>query len=129
MVVCDTCVLLFDALEPHRISSTAHTVMEEADRAGELACSDVTLWEVATLVANGRLRPPAPLQVFLENLLSLRGVTVLPVTPEIAARSVSLGLHRDPADRLIAATAAVHGARLLTADDRLRNVPGVEVVW
>ncbi len=129
MVVCDTCVLLFDALEPHRIPSKARAVLEEADRAGALACSDVTFWEVATLVANGRLQPPAPLQVFLENLVSLRDVAVLPVTPEIAARSVTLGLHRDPADRLIAATAAVHGARLLTADDRLRHVPGVEVVW
>jgi PIN domain nuclease of toxin-antitoxin system len=129
LVVCDTCVLLFDALEPHRIPSRARAVLEEADRAGELACSDVTFWEVATLVANQRLTPPAPLQEFLQNLVSLREVAVLPVTPEIASRAVTLGLHRDPADRLIAATAAVHGARLLTADDRLRQVPGVEVVW
>jgi PIN domain nuclease of toxin-antitoxin system len=43
-----------------------------------------------------------------------------PLTHEVAMRSSSIDLrHRDPADRFLAATAAVHGLTLVTADERL----------
>jgi PIN domain nuclease of toxin-antitoxin system len=54
---------------------------------------------------------------------------ILDDTCEIAALSVSLGLHGDPADRLIAATAVHHGATLVTSDHRLRSAPGVQTIW
>jgi PIN domain nuclease of toxin-antitoxin system len=37
--------------------------------------------------------------------------------------------HGDPADRIIAATAIVHGAQLVTADARLKRVSGLRVLW
>ena len=37
--------------------------------------------------------------------------------------------HGDPADRLIGATAIVHRAPLLTIDEKLRAVPGLETIW
>ena len=37
--------------------------------------------------------------------------------------------HGDPADRLIASTAMVHGAELVTADEYLRSIPGLKTVW
>jgi PIN domain nuclease of toxin-antitoxin system len=54
---------------------------------------------------------------------------VLSITPEIAALSVSLGLHGDPADRLIAATAVHHDAEVVTSDHRLRSAARVRTVW
>jgi PIN domain nuclease of toxin-antitoxin system len=66
---------------------------------------------------------------FLRLVLDARSVRVLQITPEIAAQSVSLGLHGDPADRLIAATAVVYRATLVTSDERLRGARLVPTLW
>jgi len=60
---------------------------------------------------------------------SLR-LTVLPITPAIAARAESgIVPHGDPADRLIAATTLVYDAALITADEKLRALPNLRCVW
>ncbi|MHB8254780.1 MAG: type II toxin-antitoxin system VapC family toxin [Acidiferrobacter sp.] len=55
---------------------------------------------------------------------------ILLITPEIAALSRSLPLpQQDPADRLIAATARIHHAPLMTADEKLRGMSELHTVW
>ena len=81
------------------------------------------------LAARGRIDPGTDVVGFLDLALAVRSIRVLPITPEIAALSVSLGLHGDPADRLIAATTVHHGAALITSDHLLRNEPRVATVW
>jgi PIN domain nuclease of toxin-antitoxin system len=58
-------------------------------------------------------------------------VIVKPMTPEIAALAVRLpaGFPKDPADRLIAATAIVEGVPLVTADERIRQTKVVQTIW
>jgi PIN domain nuclease of toxin-antitoxin system len=58
-------------------------------------------------------------------------VMVEPITPEIAAFAVQLpsGFPKDPADRLIAATAMVEGAPLVTADERIRHAKVLQTIW
>jgi PIN domain nuclease of toxin-antitoxin system len=58
-------------------------------------------------------------------------VIVKPMTPEIVALAVRLpaGFPRDPADRLIAATAIVAGVPLVTADERIRQAKVVQTIW
>jgi PIN domain nuclease of toxin-antitoxin system len=129
MIVLDTCALLYDALTPDRLTEAARSAIERADTAGQLACCDISLWEIAMLAARGRIDPGTDVASFLHLALSARSTHVLPLTPEIAALSVSLGLHGDPADRLIAATTVHHGAQLVTSDQRLRDVPGVPTIW
>ena len=82
-----------------------------------------------------RLRPPnvavevAP-AFSLKRLLAALRLELLPITPEIALLSrSSVFQHRDPADRLIGATALQLGAPLITADARLRALEGLEMVW
>ena len=128
MVVIDTHVLVQDALEPRRLSSRARRALEGAD--GPLAASDISLWEIAMLIAKDRLRPAADAATFIERLLEARAVRVLPITPKIAVLAQSDDFRQgDPADRLIAATAIAHGAQLVTADAQLRRVPGLRVLW
>ena len=128
MVVIDTHVLVQDALEPARLSTRAQRALEGSD--GSLAASDISLWEIAMLIAKGRLRPGADAAEFIEKLLEARAISVLPITPRIAVLSQSDEFrHRDPADRIIAATAIVHGAHLVTADARLRRVKALRVIW
>lgn len=129
MLVLDTCVLLFDALAPVRLTKAARLALDAADPQGGLSCSDISLWEIAMLIERGRLDPGAPTLEFLRALRAARGLQVLPISPEIAARSATLPLHGDPADRLIAATTVVHGAKLVTSDRQLLAAPDVPTIW
>jgi PIN domain nuclease of toxin-antitoxin system len=83
--------------------------------------SDISLWEVATLVSLGRLVVTVPLREWLENAAAPPLVQRCAVSPAVAAAVAALpdDFHRDPADRLIVATAQVHGATLLTRDKRI----------
>ncbi len=82
-----------------------------------LVC-DISLWEVAMLVALGRLTLGEPLESWLDAAADPRSVRVLPVTPAIAAEVAQLPdtFHRDPADRLIVASCRVLGCSLVTRD-------------
>lgn len=128
MVVFDTHVLVQDVLEPKRLSTRARRALEGA--AGPLAASDVSLWEIAMLIARGRIDPATDAVQFIEDILEARAIRVLPITPKIAVLAQSETFqHGDPADRLIAATAIAHGAQLVTADARLKLVRGLRVLW
>ncbi len=130
MVVLDTNALIFDALQPKRLTPRALRAIETASARGDIACSDISLWEIAMLVAKSRLDPGAELTQFLHDMIQARGLRVLPITPEIAALAQSAQFtHGDPADRIISATALYHQAKLVTADARLRKLKTLEVVW
>src|SRR3989304_1293711 len=60
---------------------------EAASENGESASSDISLWEIAMLVAKKRLDPGAELTQFLHDMIQARALRVLPITPEIAAPS------------------------------------------
>ena len=82
------------------------------------AISDISLWEVATLVERGRVRFRVPLGEWLQAAAHPRTVLVLPITPAIAEEIALLptNFHRDPADRVIVATSRTHNMPLLTQD-------------
>jgi len=81
------------------------------------------------LTERGRLDPGAPCGEFLDLMIAARSLRVLPISPRVAALLAGLGRHRDPADRLIAATALAHSALLVTADQRLREDPDLRCTW
>ena len=130
MVVLDTNALIFDALQPKRLTPRAVRTIEAASARGDIACSDISLWEIAMLVAKDRLDPGADLTQFLHDMIQARGLRVLPITPEIAALAQSAQFsHGDPADRIISATALYHQAKLVSADASLQKLKVLEIVW
>lgn len=130
MILLDTHAMIFDALTPERLGKAAQAAIEAGAERGELACSDISLWEVAMLIARGRIEPAIEPRPFIEDLLLSRRVRVLPITPEIAVLAQSKAFaHGDPADRLIAATARQQQCPLITADQRLHDLPGVATLW
>lgn len=123
MVVLDTNALIFDALNPARLSRKARGLIERAHTQNNLCCSDISLWEIAMLIAKGRLDPGASALEFMQLALAARSIAILPITPEIAELSTKLPkrVSPDPADRLIAATAIQHRATLISTDRNLKQ--------
>jgi PIN domain nuclease of toxin-antitoxin system len=128
VIVLDTHAWVWWAADRARLSRRARSAIESERR---LAVSDVSLWEVAMLVAKGRLRLDRSPTDWLEHAASLDRLEVVPIRPGIAVRSTQLGhaFQGDPADRLIVATALVEGASLVTKDDRIRTAAAVTTVW
>jgi PIN domain nuclease of toxin-antitoxin system len=123
MILLDTNAIVFDALQPARLSRKARRLIEQAHGRNELACCDISLWEIAMLVSKGRLDPGVSTLEFIKLVLTARSIQVLAINPEIAGMSVTLGdaIGLDPADRLVAATAIHHRATLITTDNSLKH--------
>lgn len=81
------------------------------------------------LVARGRLTLDREPLTWVHQALVQPRCVLLPLTPEIACSSVAFDLHRDPADRLILATALDHRAAVVTKDRDLRRQKFVEAIW
>ena len=92
---------------------------------------DISLWEIAMLVSKKRLNIGTDYQSFISLILTAFRYTIRPITPEIANCSTTClpESHKDPADRLIAATAICEGVPLVTADKRLRMCTSVRTIW
>lgn len=88
MVILDTHAIIYDALEPRRLSRRATRALESAAVEGALACSDISLWEIAMLVAKGRLDPGADTAQFLNDIVEARALRVIPITPASGARPI-----------------------------------------
>jgi PIN domain nuclease of toxin-antitoxin system len=131
VLILDTCAIVFDSLDPDRLSKKAAASIAQAETAGTLACCDISLWEIAMLVAKGRLDPGTDSQKYINLVLAARSIRVLPITPEIAAKSTQRDFcpHGDPADRLIAASALLHKTKLVTSDQKLASVAGLQIIW
>ena len=123
MILLDTHVVIWMAEDDPRLGAQSRSIILAARDDGGLAISAISFWEIALLISKARLQiasPPAEMRIALLD----SGVTELPLTGDIALLAVELdGLHGDPADRFIAATAIAHAATLMTADDKLLRWP------
>ncbi len=129
-IICDTHILIFWQDDPKRLSNTAQAAIETALYDKTLACSDISFWEIAMLIHSGRLRDDISPVQYMADLCLVLSLTVLPITPEIATLSQGAFFHhKDPADRLIAATAIHHNAPLITADKKLKRLEPLTVIW
>jgi PIN domain nuclease of toxin-antitoxin system len=131
MILLDTCAIIWDALDPSKLSRAAKEAIEQAHSHNALIMSDISLWEVAMLVKKGRLTVSASSTDILNLFLQSRSISVQSISPEIAELSVNFGaeLNNDPTDRIIAATAVTHNARLVTADKNMLDNKLLDTVW
>ena len=119
MIVLDTHVLIWATGEERKLGRKARGLIDRHWQTGMVAVSALSFWEAGLLQARRRVSLPSPAGQWREELIAA-GVTELPLDGAIAVRSLDLtGLPDDPADRFIVATALVHGAALMTADERL----------
>lgn len=130
VILLDTHVVVWLAFEPKRLSRTARAEISSARGSADgLAICDVSLLELAALARKGRVRFGGTLESFLEEVESR--FVVLPISARACARAKEFptGYPKDPADRIIGATALVQGLSLVTADREIRRSKAVSTVW
>jgi len=115
--------------DPKRLSARARDFIRRARRETEIAIATITLWELAWLAQNNRIVITGSVESFIRETVAR--VTLRPITPEIAALAVRLPKEfpGDPADRVIAATAMIEAAPLVTADAGILQSKLVDTVW
>ena len=114
----DTCAAIWIS-EEQPLASEALTAIERSHRSGEfIYVSPITAWEIGLLVSRGKLTSPISPQRWFERLLEAPGVRLADMSPDvlIASSFLPAAPPRDPADRILAATAREYGYRLMTRD-------------
>ena len=126
----DTHVLIWWLNDRSRLSPAQQKVVDAAAPESPLLVSDISLWEVATLCSLGRIRLSLPLREWLDKASAPPLVRRQGISPAIAAELAALpdSFHRDPADRILVATARVLDATLLTKDRRIVDAALVETL-
>ncbi len=104
-----------------RLSTNCLLAIERASESNNLGVSAISVWEVGMLEAKKRVTFEKSCIDWVQDALSAPGLSLIPLTPEIAIKSTRLpgGFHGDPADRILAATTQVMNAVLVTCDRKL----------
>ena len=131
MIVLDTHVILWDALQPDRLSRKAQKAIALANQEDGILFCDISLWEIAMLIYKKKVLVETTYREFINLLLASNKYSLKRITPEIAELSTTLpaAVSKDPADRIIAATSVIEQARLVTADINLRKAAMIETLW
>ena len=130
MILVDTHVVVWLAFDQQQISRKARAAIDNARRSGDgLAISDITLLELATLASKGRIQLDISLESFLQEVEAR--FVVLPISGRACVRAIGLpaAYPKDPADRIIGATALIEGLSLLTADREIRRSKALQTIW
>lgn len=129
MILLDTHALLWWALDPEQLSETARGWCERVELDGGFA-SSISIWEIGVKVQRGKLEIGIPVDELAHRIADRSAVELLPVDWAIWVRTLALPWdHRDPADRVIVATALHHGLPILTKDTTMHAFPAAKCYW
>ena len=117
LLLLDTHVLIWLMFGDNRLGSRTKAEIARVGSAGDLLVSAITPWEIGVLVSKRRIDLHRDALVWVREALSMPGVSLISLDPEIAVASTRLPfeMHSDPADRILVATARHMGATLVTA--------------
>lgn len=128
MILLDTHAWVWWAASSSHLSKKAARAIKTAEA---VYVSAISCWEVAMLVAKGRLVFDRDVEIWMDLALKLPGVQLVPLSPRISARSARLerGFRGDPADCILVATALEYGCPIVSKDERIRKYPRLRVIW
>lgn len=131
MILLDTQVLLWWLHDPDHLSKPARSAVTRAERENAIRVSAISVWEIALKNQIGKLALPMEVNAWFERARAYPGMTIEPMDPLDAISSTQLpgDFHKDPADRIIVATARRYGAPLVTSDVKILDYPHVRTIW
>ena len=129
MVILDTHIWVWWNHQDPKLAPI-HKQVIDCNRNDGLGICTITLIEIARLAQQGSITLPLPLHQWFSIALAVEGVMLVTITPSIAIDAVNLpgDFHKDPALRLIVATARSLDCPLITADRQILNYPYVKQV-
>lgn len=121
MILLDTNVLLWIVNDDVRLGSEARDILERASSAGQVAVSAISFWEIGLLLSKRRIALAMPLADFAAAIANAPAFRVVPVDWDIAVEAGSLpaGIHGDPGDRILIASARQLGCPMATTDGKI----------
>jgi PIN domain nuclease of toxin-antitoxin system len=131
VILLDTQAAVWLVTRPERLTRRARTAIRRAPVGSGLAIASVTLVEAARMLAEGEIQTGGTRTAWLRAFVDRTALVVRELTGDIAAVAACLppGFPGDPFDRVIAATAIVERAPLVTADRRIQRSGVVETIW
>ena len=132
MIVLDTHVLIWWVSgATDQLSPAAQQAITQEIQDGKIVVSSISAWELAMLVAKDRLALSMDVADWLACVDQIETLSFVPVDNIIAVKSTELPgeFHKDPADRIIVATARKVAAPLVTADEKILAYPHVRTIW
>lgn len=129
MIVLDTHTLIWWVDSPQKLSYKARKIIDgEKRKEGNILVSSISTLEIYRLVKNGKLQLINDVDSWFEKIENLSAVRFIPIDNKIAVASVNLPdfSHKDPADRIIIATAQIMGAVLITSDKKILGYEHVQ---
>lgn len=131
MIVVDTHVIIWDALKPELLSQQGSEAIARANQEGGILFCEISLWEIAMLMKKGRVQVDTGYRAFIELVIQSNKYIYQGITSEIAELSTQFPptVNKDPADRIIAATAIIKNVPLVTADENLRRAETISTIW
>lgn len=132
MILLDTHAAFWLNRAPEKLSRDAARAIRKAAFSTGLGLSCISLWELAMLVEAGKLLVRTTTsRGFLDALVQTPGLVVLDITTEIAVLATQFpsDFPRDPADRIIAATARALNLSLVTKDQTMLESPLLRTIW
>jgi PIN domain nuclease of toxin-antitoxin system len=118
-------------MDSKRLSRAALATIRRATAADGISVASISLWELATLIDQGRIRAPGTIESSVRAVVNSTSVVVHEITPEVAALATAFprDFSADPADRLIGATARSLGLPLVTRDQRMLESSLLKAIW
>jgi PIN domain nuclease of toxin-antitoxin system len=131
MILLDTGAWLAWTSWPSRLSPKAAKAITEEEKKQGVLISAISVWEVATKAALGKLTLDRDVRAWIQLASSYPGLSVVPIDPEDALESTSLPgtFHKDPADRMIIALARRLDCAIVTSDPAMRGYRFVKTIW
>lgn len=128
-LILDTCAIIWAVSDEARLPLKASAALTDSE--SQVFVSPISAAEIACACESGRLTLDRHWKKWFRHFTGQCGWEIIPLDLDVIEEAYSLPgvFHRDPADRMIVATARLRGLSVVTADEKILAYPHVNTLW